>query len=87
VPLPNKVEDWIDMTYHNMMNQFFWSKEHCLKDWLLKQCLDGFSKLVSEVKFYQFDKLKVVNPMSKTAKPAMAKLKAYRELVLSTANQ
>lgn len=81
VPLPNKVDDWIEMTYRNMMNQFFWSKEPGLKDWMHNQRLDGFSKLVSGVRFYQFDKLKVLNRMRKAAKPAVAKLKAYREIV------
>jgi hypothetical protein len=41
---------------------------------------------VSEIKFYQFDRLKVLNPIHKAAEPAVAKLKAYRELVLSIAN-
>ena len=79
VPLPNRVEDWIEMTYRNMMNQFFWSKEPGLKTWMLQQRLDGFSKLVSNVKFYEFSKLKILNRMRKAAKPAIMKLKAYRE--------
>ncbi|MFT6898603.1 MAG: hypothetical protein ACJA13_003027 [Paraglaciecola sp.] len=86
VPLPNKVEDWIEMTYRNMMNQFFWSKEPGLKDWILNQRLDGFSKLVRGVRFYQFEKLKILNRMRKAAKPAVAKLKAYRALA-SAANK
>ncbi|WJG07803.1 NAD(P)-binding protein [Aliiglaciecola sp. LCG003] len=86
VPLPNTVEDWIEMTYRNMMNQFFWSKEPGLKEWMLKQRLDGFAKLVSEVRFYQLDKLKVLNRMRKAAKPAIAKLKVYRELIASSTN-
>jgi hypothetical protein len=84
VPLPNKVEDWIEMTYRNMMNQYFWSKEPGLKDWILNQRLDGFSKMIRGVKFYQFDKLKVLNRMRKAAKPAVAKLKVYRESVTSS---
>ncbi|MFQ3218019.1 MAG: hypothetical protein ACI96W_000359 [Paraglaciecola sp.] len=86
VPLPNKVEDWIEMTYRNMMNQFFWSKEPGLKDWMLNQRLDGFSKLVQGVKFYQFDKLKVLNRMRKAAKPAVAKLKTYRDFVAASSS-
>lgn len=77
VPLPNNVEDWIEMTYRNMMNQFFWSKEPGLKNWMLNQRLDGFSKLIKSVRFYQLDKLKILNRMRKAAKPAVAKLKAY----------
>jgi hypothetical protein len=78
VPLPNKVEDWVDMTYRNMMNQFFWGKEPGLKKWIREQRLDGFSKLMSEVRFYELDKLKIMNRMRKAAKPAIAKLKTYR---------
>ena len=78
VPLPNKVEDWVDMTYRNMMNQFFWGKEPGLKKWIKEQRLDGFSKLMSEVRFYELDKLKIMNRMRKAAKPAIAKLKTYR---------
>jgi hypothetical protein len=87
VPLPNTIEDWVEMTYRNMMNQFFWSKEPGLKTWMLKQRLDGFSQLVNNVRFYQLDKLKILNRMRKTAKPAIAKLKAYREGITLSSQQ
>ena len=77
VPLPNHTSDWMTMTYKNMMNQFFWSKEPGLKQWLLDNRLDGFMTMVSGVRFYQIDKLKVLNRMRKAAKPAVAKLKAF----------
>ncbi len=83
VPLPNKVEDWVDMTYRNMMNQFFWGKEPGLKKWIKNQRLDGFSKLMSQVKFYEISKLKIMNRMRLAAKPAISKLKAYREQITS----
>jgi hypothetical protein len=86
VPLPNNVEDWIELTYRNMMNQFFWSKEPGLKEWIAKQRLDGFSKLVRSVKFYQLDKLRILNRMRKAAKPAIAKLKIYRDVLAAAAS-
>ncbi|MGO4893347.1 NAD(P)-binding protein [Flavobacterium sp. W21_SRS_FM6] len=86
VPLPNNVNDWIEMTYRNMMNQFFWSKEPGLKEWINNQRLDGFSHLIRGVKFYHFEKLKILNRMRNAAKPAITKLKIYRELLSSTKN-
>ena len=78
VPLPNHDFDWIELTYRNMMNQFFWSKEPGLKKWLQNNRLDGFMKMVAAVKFYEFKKLAVLNRMRKSAKPAIAKLKLYK---------
>ncbi|MBE1299232.1 MAG: NAD(P)/FAD-dependent oxidoreductase [Alteromonadaceae bacterium] len=78
VPLPNHDSDWVELTYRNLMNQYFWSKEPGLKDWLKNNRLDGFMRLVASVKFYEFEKLKVLNRMRKAAKPAIAKLKQYR---------
>lgn len=79
VPLPNHTADWMTMTYKNMMNQFFWSKEPGLKAWLLENRLDGFMTMVNGVRFYQLEKLKVLNRMRKAAKPAVAKLKAFSQ--------
>ena len=79
VPLPNHTTDWMTMTYKNMMNQYFWSKEPGLKQWLLHNRLDGFMTMVNGVRFYQLDKLKILNRMRKAAKPAVAKLKMLAE--------
>ena len=79
VPLPNHTADWMTMTYKNMMNQFFWSKEPGLKQWLLSNRLDGFMTMVNGVRFYQLKKLKVLNRMRKAAKPAVEKLKKFSE--------
>lgn len=79
VPLPNHVEDWVELTYKNLMNQFFWSKEPGLKQWLRDNRLDGFMHLVDNVRFWEIEKLKVLNRMRNAAKPAVAKLKTYRE--------
>lgn len=78
VPLPNHDYDWVELTYRNMMNQFFWSKEPGLKKWLQNNRLDGFMAMVAGVKFYEFENLKILNRMRKAAKPAIAKLKEYK---------
>ncbi len=79
VRLPDTVDDWVDMTYRNMMNQYFWSKEPGLKDWIKNNRLDGFMHMVNGVRFYELGKLKILNRLRKAAKPAVAKLKAYRQ--------
>ncbi|MDC0602996.1 NAD(P)-binding protein [Aliiglaciecola sp.] len=78
VPLPNHDYEWVELTYRNMMNQFFWSKEPGLKKWLQNNRLDGFMAMVAGVKFYEFENLKILNRMRKAAKPAIAKLKEYK---------
>lgn len=86
VRLPDKVEDWVDMTYRNMMNQFFWSKEPRLKKWIKHNRLDGFMILVSGVRFYEFSRLSILNRLRKAAKPAVAKLKEYRTQIEAAIN-
>lgn len=77
VPLPNHDHDWVRLTAANMMNQYIWSKDANLKKWLLNNRLDGFSKMVKGVSFFDVKKLKVLNRMRKAARPAMGKLKQY----------
>jgi hypothetical protein len=79
VRLPNHDYEWVDLTYQNMMNQYFWSKEPGLKKWLHNNRLDGFMRMVAGVKFYEFRHLGVLNRMRKAAKPAIAKLKQYKK--------
>lgn len=79
VRLPNHDYEWVDLTYQNMMNQYFWSKEPGLKKWLHNNRLDGFMRMVAGVKFYEFKHLGVLNRMRKAAKPAIAKLKQYKK--------
>lgn len=78
VPLPNHDYNWVELTYRNMMNQYFWSKEPGLKKWLLNNRLDGFMAMVAGVKFYEFKNLSILNRMRKAAKPAIGKLKEYK---------
>jgi hypothetical protein len=79
VPLPNNAEDWVELTYRNMMNQYFWSREPGLKKWLLNNRLDGFMRIVKGVAFYELNKLKILNRMRKASKPAIEKLKQYKK--------
>ena len=46
VPLPNHDTDWLLGTAAQMRNQKRWSKEPGLREWLINNRLDGFTKLV-----------------------------------------
>lgn len=46
VPLPNHDIDWLLGTAAQMQNQYRWSQEPELQDWLITNRLDGFSALV-----------------------------------------
>lgn len=46
VPLPNHDTDWLTGTAAQMKNQFRWSKELGLRDWLITNRLDGFTNLI-----------------------------------------
>jgi hypothetical protein len=46
VPLPNHDTDWLVGTAAQMQNQRRWSQESGLRDWLMSNRLDGFTKLV-----------------------------------------
>ncbi|MFT6406926.1 MAG: hypothetical protein ACJAQ6_000336 [Arenicella sp.] len=46
VPLPNHNTDWLVGTAAQMRNQMRWSKEPGLREWLMSNRLDGFTKLV-----------------------------------------
>ena len=48
VPIPNHATDWIPMNAAAMTNQFFWSQEPNIKEWLRSNRLDGFSRQLSE---------------------------------------
>lgn len=46
VPLPNHDTDWIMGMAAQMKNQYRWSQEDGIREWLLSNRLDGFTKLV-----------------------------------------
>ena len=46
VPVPNHDTDWITGVAASMMNQYVWSQEEGLSEWLLDNRLDGMSQLI-----------------------------------------
>ena len=74
VPLPDTLADWLRMTAANYANQFRWSQEPGLRDWLRANRLDGFAKLSASIGPDDRDKRAIVARLREHAGPAMANL-------------
>ncbi|MFT4994276.1 MAG: hypothetical protein ACI965_001299 [Paraglaciecola sp.] len=77
VPLPNTLMDWLRLTAAFMLNQYIWSKDEGIREWLLNNRLDGFSQLVRDVKPDELEKLAIIKRMKDASQPAMGKLQQY----------
>lgn len=77
VPLPNHDTDFVRFTSAFMMNQYKWSQDKGLRQWLLKNRLDGFSKMVAEVTEDEADKISILKSIRKNAPMAAMKLQQY----------
>ena len=49
VAIPNTLEDFVAMSLGAMMNQYNWSQDKTLREWIRENRLDGFTKLISEI--------------------------------------
>ena len=72
VPLPDKATDWIKVNAATMLNQFNWSQDKPLRDWMTENRLDGFSKTARSVDPEDQAKIALLLRMRDAAKPAMA---------------
>jgi hypothetical protein len=77
VPLPNSDTDWIKMTIAFMMNQYNWSQDKELRNWLLNNRLDGFSKMVRSVSKEDAEKQAILTRIRNHVMPAMMKLQQF----------
>lgn len=77
VPLPNHDTDWIRCTGGQMANQFAWSQEPGLREWLVDNRLDGFTALTQNVADHEVEKLQILGRMKKNAGAAMANVQRF----------
>ncbi|WP_026941186.1 hypothetical protein [Hellea balneolensis] len=77
VPLPNADMDYMKMTAANMMNQYKWSQNSEISNWLLNNRLDGFSKMVSEIGADETEKRAIMKRLRNNAMPAVMKLQNF----------
>ena len=79
VPLPNQAEDFVPMTLAAMMNQFNWSQDKPLRQWVQGNRLDGFSKLTNNVDPEDKEKMDILIRIRDNAPKAVGNLMKLAE--------
>ncbi|MEL7491797.1 MAG: NAD(P)/FAD-dependent oxidoreductase [Pseudomonadota bacterium] len=83
VPLPNHDTDYIRFTAAFMMNQYNWSQDKDLRQWLLDNRLDGFSRMVRNADKDDAEKQAILKRVRDNAPLAMAKLQEFLPQIAS----
>ena len=79
VPLPNRAEDFVPMTLAAMMNQFNWSQDKPLRQWVRNNRLDGFTKLTNNVDPDDTEKMDIMLRIRDNAPKAVGNLMKLAE--------
>ena len=74
VPFPHTLADYARSTLANMGNQFQWSQDKTLRQWIRNSRLDGFGKLMSGIDPQDSAKLATVARLRDNAMAAMGNL-------------
>jgi hypothetical protein len=74
VPFPHTLHDYARATLANMLNQFQWSQDKTLRQWIRDSRLDGFGKLMSGIDPQDTEKLATVARLRNNAMAAMGNL-------------
>lgn len=77
VLLPNHDTDWIRMLSAQLANQFTWSQDKSLRNWLTTNRLNGFGSLVQNVDKDDTEKMAILKRMRNASMPAMMKLQQF----------
>ena len=77
VPLPNLDTDWIRLMVPFMMNQYQWSRDSDIREWLANSRLDGFSGMVRSIAEDDTEKQTIMQRLKDASMPAMAKLQQF----------
>jgi len=77
VPLPEGGDDFVRFTFAAMMNQYAWSQEPGLDEWLQGNRLDGFSKMIKQVSPDDEKRIAILKRVSAAAVPAVTKLQQF----------
>ncbi len=74
VPFPKNLAGFARATQVSMMNQFAWSQDEALRQWMRESRLDGFGKMVAEVDKLDADKQAILARLRGNAMAAMANM-------------
>ena len=85
VPLPNRAEDFVPMTLAAMMNQFNWSQDKPLRQWVRGNRLDGFGKLTHNLDPDDKEKMDIMLRIRDNAPKAVGNLMKLAETIDASA--
>jgi hypothetical protein len=77
VMLPDYDTDWLRMLSSQLVNQFNWSKDKTLRNWLTGNRLNGFGNLVKNIDKNDADKMAILKRMRNSTMPAILKLQQF----------
>ena len=77
--MPNADTDFIFFTAAAMINQYQWSQDKALQQWMVGNRLDGASSLISKISREDDEKQEVIKRLQKNAPLAAAKLFELQE--------
>ena len=77
VMIPNHDTDWIRMLSTQLLNQFNWSKDKSLRNWVTGNRLDGFGNLVKNVDKKDIEKMAILKRMRNSSMPAILQLQKF----------
>jgi len=72
VPFPNTLRDYPRSMMASMMNQFQWSQDKVLRQWIRDSRLDGYGKLMTGIDPQDTEKQAILARLKEQAKAAMA---------------
>jgi hypothetical protein len=74
VPFPHRMDDYARAMAVNMWNQFQWSQDKALRQWIRDSRLDGFGKLMTGIDPQDHARLAIMARLKEQAAAAMANI-------------
>ena len=74
VPFPDGLESYPNSTLVTMMNQFAWSQDKALRNWIHNSRLDGFGKVIASVDPQDLEKMAILEKFKTYAKAAVGNM-------------
>jgi hypothetical protein len=74
VPFPQNLAGYVPATQISMMNQFRWSKDNSLRQWLRNTRLDGFGKMVADLNKADTERQAILAQLRTRAMAAMSNM-------------
>jgi NAD(P)-binding Rossmann-like domain len=72
VPFPHSLADYPRTIAANLTNQFHWSKDKALRNWMRESRLDGFGKLIANIEESDSEKITIMEKLMTQAAAAVA---------------